>query len=149
MQLADRRRVIVNVMASEMKIQLRQISASATEAAMGRHRVTIDRPVAKGGGDTGPMGGELFLASVGGCFMSTLLAAIKARGAEISHVRVEVVGALVDSPVRFAALDLRVAAESRDPELLERLVGIADRGCIMMNTLRGALDVRVLIAAAV
>jgi hypothetical protein len=32
--------------------------------------------------------------------------------------------------------------------LLERLVEIADRGCIMMNTLRGKLDVRVLIGAA-
>jgi putative redox protein len=136
-------------MATEMKIQLRQISASATEATIGRHQVTIDRPVAKGGGDTGPMGGELFLAAVGGCFMSTLLAAIKAREAEISHVRLEVAGSLADSPVRFAALELRVAAESRDPELLERLVGIADRSCIMMNTLRGTLDVRVLIAAAV
>jgi hypothetical protein len=44
---------------------------------------------------------------------------------------------------------LRVAAESGDRELLERLVEIADRGCIMMNTLRGKLDVRVLIGAAV
>jgi putative redox protein len=136
-------------MASEMKIQLRQTSASATEAVMGRHKVVIDRPVAKGGGDTGPMGGELFLAAVGGCFMSTLLAAIKAREAQISDVRVGVVGSLADSPTRFAAIELRVAAESRDPELLEKLVGIADRGCIMMNTLRGTLDVRVLIAAAV
>src|SRR5580693_256835 len=122
-------------MAVEMKVHLRQISASASEATIGRHRVLIDRPAAKGGGDAGPMGGELFLAAVGGCFMSTLLAAIKAREAEISDVRVEVLGSLADSPTRFAALELRVAAESRDQELLERLVGIADRGCIMMNTL--------------
>jgi len=131
-------------MASEMKIQLRQISPSATEATIGRHRVPIDRPVAKGGGDTGPMGGELFLAAVGGCFMSTLLAAIKAREAKISNVRLEVVGSLADSPARFSAIELRVAADSGDPELLERLVGIADRGCIMMNTLRSTLDVRVI-----
>jgi putative redox protein len=136
-------------MAGEMKVQLRQISASASEAAIGRHRVPIDRPAAKDGGDAGPMGGELFLAAVGGCFMSTLLAAIRAREAEISHVRVEVVGSLADSPSRFAGLELRVGAECRDPELFERLVGIADRSCIMMNTIRGALDVRVLIAAAV
>jgi hypothetical protein len=64
-------------------------------------------------------------------------------------VRVEVVGSLADSPARFAGLELRVSGETGDPELLERLVGIADRSCIMMNTIRGALDVRVLIAAAV
>src|SRR5580658_11066596 len=92
-------------MAGEMKVQLRQISASASEASIGRHRVPIDRPAAKGGGDAGPMGGELFLAAVGGCFMSTLLAAIKAREAEISDVRVEVVGSLADSPSRFAGLE--------------------------------------------
>jgi putative redox protein len=136
-------------MANEMKIQLRQISASASEATIGRHRLLIDRPAAKGGADAGAMGGELFLAAVGGCFMSTLLAAIRAREAEISDVRVEVVGFLIDSPARFGGVELRVAAESVDRELLERLVEIADRGCIMMNTLRGTIEVRVLIGAAV
>ena len=135
-------------MANEMKIELRQISASTSEATMGRHQVLIDRPLAKGGSDAGPMGGELFLAAVGGCFMSNLLAAIRAREADIGDVRVEVVAALADSPARFA-VELRVAAERADKELLERLVEIADRGCIMMNTLRGKLEVRVLIGAPV
>jgi putative redox protein len=134
-------------MASEMKIQLRQISGSATEATIGQHRVLIDRPASKGGSDAGPMGGELFLAAVGGCFMSNLLAAIKVREAEISDVRLEVLGSIADSPARFAGLELRIGAESRDPELLERLVEIADRGCIMVNTLRGKLDLKILIAA--
>ena len=47
------------------------------------------------------MGGELFLAAVGGCFMSNLLAAIRARNAEVSNVRTEVVAELADSPARF------------------------------------------------
>jgi putative redox protein len=136
-------------MANEMKIQLRQVSASTSEATMGRHQVLIDRPTAKGGTDAGPMGGELFLAALGGCFMSNLLAAIRAREADISDVLVEVSASLADAPARFAAVELRVAAESRDRELLERLVEIADRGCIMMNTLRGKLDVKVLIGAVV
>ena len=135
-------------MPEEMKVQVRQVSPSASEAAISHHRVLIDRPVAKGGADAGPMGGELFLASVGGCFMSTLLAAIRGRGKEISNVRVEVAGSFLGSPTRFAGLELRVAAECDDPDLLERLVGIADRGCIMMNTLRTSLDVKVLITTA-
>jgi putative redox protein len=136
-------------MASEMKIQIHQISASTSEATMGRHHVLIDRPGAKGGTDMGPMGGELFLAGVGGCFMSNLLAAIRAREAEISGVRTEVIGTLADSPARFAAIELLVTAKSDDRELLERLVEIADRACIMMNTLRGTLDVRVRIGVPV
>ena len=81
--------------------------------------------------------------------MSNLLAAIRAREAQISDVGVEVVGSLADSPARFSGIELRVVAESRDRELLEQLVEIADRGCIMMNTLRGKIDVRVLTGAAV
>jgi len=115
---------------------------------MGKHHVLIDRPAAKGGDDAGPMGGELFLAAVGGCFMSNLLAAIKARDAPISDVRTEVIGTIVDSPARFGALAICVSAEGATPEILQHLVEIADRGCIMMNTLRGKLDVKIRIGTA-
>ena len=136
-------------MAGEIKVHLRSISASASEATLGRHQVLIDRPAAKGGEDMGPMGGELFLAAVGGCFMSNLLAAIKAREANISDIRTEVIGILADSPTRFAAVELCVTADSPDRELLDRLVEIADRNCIMMNTLRGKLDVKLRIGTPV
>src|SRR5207244_339204 len=88
-------------MTNQIKIQLHQVAASTSEAVIRDHRVLIDRPAAKGGADSGPMGGELFLASVGGCFMSNLLAAIKARAAEVSDIRTEVSGTLADSPARF------------------------------------------------
>jgi putative redox protein len=126
---------------NQLKIELQQLSGSTSEAAIRTHRVLIDRPAPKGGTDLGPMGGELFLASIGGCFMSNLLAAIKARGAEISDVRTEVIGTLADSPARFSAVELYVTAETANRELLEHLVEVADRGCIMMNTLRGKLAV--------
>jgi len=136
-------------MPGELKIQLRQISPSASEAVMGEHRVTIDRPSAKGGSNMGPMGGELFLAAVGGCFMSNLLAAIRARGPEVRNVHIEVNGALADSPARFSAVDLVITAEGRDREELDRLIEVADRGCIMMNTLREALIVNIAVATPV
>ena len=130
-----------------MKIQVRQVSASTSEATLRTHHVLIDRPVEKGGTDRGPMGGDLFLASVGGCFMSNLLAAIRARGEQISEAHLEVIGTIAESPARFSALELYVTADGANPELLEKLVEIADRGCIMMNTLRGKLDVRIRIGA--
>jgi putative redox protein len=125
------------------KVQIRQISATASEAIMGKHHVLIDRPEEKGGTDEGPMGGELFLAAVGGCFMSNLLAAIKARGAKIAGVQTEVVGILSDSPSRFSTIELHVSADGPDCDLLEKLVEIADRACIMMNTLRGAIELKI------
>jgi len=134
----------------EMKVQLRQISASASEAEMGRHRVLVDRPIEKGGTDQGPMGGQLFLASVAGCFISNVLAAIRARESNVSGVQVEVIGTLADdAPARFVKLELLVSAESGDQESLEKLIEIADRGCIMMNTLRSTLEIQIRARAAV
>jgi len=87
------------------------------------------------------MGGELFLAAVGGCFMSNLLAAIRARNSRLSNVRTDVVGRIADSPARFDSLELSVDAEGEDRDQLPHLAEIAERGCIMMNTLRGKLEV--------
>jgi len=130
-------------------IQIRQIDSSASTAAIRNHRISIDRPVDKGGADEGPMGGELFLAAIGGCLMSNLLAAIKARQAEVSDVQTEVTATVAGSPPRFTEIGLCVSAECRDRQLLEKLVEIADRGCIMMNTLRDKLDIKVRIAVPV
>jgi putative redox protein len=94
------------------------------------------------------MGGELFLAGLGGCFMSNLLAAIKARGLNLSGLEIDLTADLAELPDRFAAVDLCVAADGADPEVLEKLVEIADRSCIMMNTLRGKLEIRTRVVAA-
>jgi len=134
-------------MTNQIKIELRQVAPSTSEATIRNHHVLIDRPLAKGGADSGPMGGELFLAAVGGCFMSNLLAAVRARNADVSDIRTEVIGTLADSPSRFAAVELLVAAESADREVLERIVEIADRGCMMMNTLRGGIDIQIRISS--
>ena len=128
-------------MADRMKVPLHQISVSACEAEFRGHRVKIDRPVSKGGSDTGPMGGELFLAAVGGCFMSNLLAAIRAREAKISKVRTQVTAEVEGTPPKFVSMELLVSAEGEDLHRMEKLIQIAERGCIMINTLQGNVAV--------
>jgi len=128
-------------MPSILAIQIRQTGAATSEAGIRQHKVLIDRPTSKGGDDQGPMGGELFLASIGGCFMSNLLAAIRAREAAVSDVRTEVIGSLAESPARFSSVELCVSANYSDRDLFEKLVEIAERGCIMVNTVRGTLEV--------
>src|SRR6202140_4533867 len=98
-------------MANEIKIVIRQTSAFTSEAAIRQHKLAIDRPAPKGGDDQGPMGGELFLAAIGGCFMSNLLAAIKGRQADVSGAQIEVIGVLGESPARFTAVELNVTAK--------------------------------------
>jgi putative redox protein len=136
-------------MANEMKIQIRQVSAAASEATIRRHKVLIDRPIAKDGTDQGPMGGELFLSAIGGCFMSTLLAAIKAREAPVTEVETVVIATLADAPTRFTAVELLVTANCEDRDLLAKLIEIAERGCIIVNTLQGKLDLSVRLATPV
>ena len=136
-------------MANEIQIHLRQLSSSTSEATIRTHKVVIDRPAAKGGQDQGPMGGELFLASIGGCFLSTLLAAVKAREADVTGAQVEVTGTLAEAPVRFTAVELVVSAHCPDAEMLAKLVDIAEKGCIMVNTLHDKLALTVRIGVAV
>jgi len=130
-------------MANTIQMEVRQSGPATSETTIRGHRVLIDRPTAKGGDDRGPMGGELLLAGLGGCFMSNLLAAIRAREAPVSNVRAEVAATVGENPSRFTAIDLRVSADCEDQGLLEKLVTIAERGCIVSNTLKGGVELRV------
>ena len=62
-----------------------QLDHSASLGEVRGHQITIDRPEAKGGQDKGAMGGEALLMGLGGCFMSNLLAAARARDIAISN----------------------------------------------------------------
>ena len=126
-----------------IEIEVNQNGPATSEASVRGHRVVVDRPTAKGGDDNGPMGGELILAGLGGCFMSNLLAAIRARDADVTNAKTKVTATIADNPARFSAVELNVSADCEDPALLEKLVTIAERGCIAANTLRGGLDLTV------
>ncbi|ACO47141.1 OsmC family protein [Deinococcus deserti] len=123
----------------QIEVQVRQISPATSQATARTHQVMIDRPLEKGGEDRGMMGGEQLLVSLGGCFISNLLAAIKAREADITDVQLTVTGTLESSPSRFSAIEVVVDAQAQDRALLEKLVEMSDRACIVSNTLRPAV----------
>ena len=129
-------------MASQIIATVTQTGPGSSAIAIRRHRVPVDRPEAKGGGDTGPMGGELLLGALGGCFMSTLLAAVAARDVGVGDVVVTVQGSLVEAPARFTEVAMHVRARTADGAALAKLVGMAERACIVANTLRGAVTLR-------
>jgi putative redox protein len=101
--------------------------------------VLVDRPVEKGGNDRGPQGGEYLLVALGGCFLSTLLAAVRTREADVSNVRISVTGTIGGVPERFESMTLRVSATYADPNLMRKLVAMAERGCLVTNTLMNAV----------
>jgi putative redox protein len=130
-------------LARTLEVEIEQVGPTTGKGTARTHSVSIDRPVEKGGADRGPLGGELLLLSLGGCFLSNLLAAIGARSADVSHIRVAVTGTIGGVPERFEAMDMRVTAKYSDAELMQRLVTIAERGCIVTNTLRNAVAITI------
>lgn len=121
-----------------------QLDSTASKGQARGHEIVMDRPEAKGGQNKGPMGGEALLLGLGGCFMSNLLAAAKARDIEISDARAAVSGEIAeDAPARYTAIHMAVSAHCSAPDELQKLVTIAERGCIAANTLGAAVKLTV------
>lgn len=130
-------------MSRTISVDVEQVGPSTGRAGARTHTVFVDRPLEKGGNDRGLRGGEYLLISLGGCFLSTLLAAVKARDAEVSNVRVSVVGTIDGSPERFESMAMHVTATYADDDLMHKLIEIAERGCLVSNTLKDAVRLSV------
>ncbi len=130
-------------MGVQVKAVVRQVSASTSEASARNHTSLVDRPEAKGGSNRGPMGGELMLMGIGGCFMSNLLGAVAARKLDITDLSVDVTAMLEDSPPRFTDVTLTVNSAYSDKALLREMAAIAEANCIAVNTVKAAVGLGV------
>ena len=135
-------------MPKQFQASLEQVGPTTSRATVRSHTVLVDRPADKGGADQGPVGGEYQLVALGGCFTSHLLAAIRAREAAISVVKVDVTGTLDGTPERFTEFTVTVSATCDDVELLQKVVTIAERACQVVNTLKLAATVTVTVQQA-
>lgn len=130
---------------AEMSITVDRRGNTASEAHIRGHSVVMDRPEEKGGENQGPMGGENLLAALGGCFMSNLVAAAAAREVDLGDVELAITGTLEGNPPVYVDIDMTVKGGA-GAEGLDKLVTIAERGCITANTLKQGLKVRVSVA---
>ncbi|MGW4947924.1 OsmC family protein [Actinoplanes sp. NPDC004185] len=131
----------------QMTVALDQSGRTATTANIRDHAIVMDRPSSSGGSNTGPMGGETLLASVGGCFMSTLYAAAEARSISVEGATCRVTGEFALNPRRFSAIRIEVACASCSPADLGHLVDVAERGCLVAATLRQGMSVTASVTA--
>ena len=129
----------------EIKVSVEQISGSTSKGQARQHTVLCDRPQSKGGEDGGAMGGELFLMGLGGCFMSNLLAASKARESPVSNFGVAITAQLEGTPPRFTEVEMAVSADYPDRQELEKLSLIAERGCIVANTIKDVVALTIIL----
>lgn len=119
--------------------KLKQISEYTSEADVRGHTTLVDRPESKGGTDRGPMGGEHFLVALGGCFMSNLLALVRNRGASVTDIEVRVEGLIDGTPKHFTEISVKISGNAEDHEQFEKLALMAERACIMANTVKDAV----------
>jgi len=129
-------------MATTFTATIEHVNHTTSRAVVRSHTMLVDRGIAKGGFDLGPAGGEYQLVALGGCFTSHLLAAIRAREAAITSVKVTVTGTLDGTPERFTGFTVDVTADG-DAELARKLVTIASRACQVMNTLRQSAPIEI------
>ena len=122
-------------MSTTFKATIEHVNHTTSRASVRTHTVLVDRGIAKGGLDLGPAGGEYLLVSLGGCFTSHLVAAIRAREVAMSNVRVTVAGTMDGTPERFTAFTMEVSAECQDSAIVRKLITIAARSCQVTNTL--------------
>ena len=130
-------------MGTPITVQVNQAGPSASEGLSRTHRIRMDRPESKGGENRGPMGGEVLLMSLGGCFMSNLLAAVAARNAAVTDIQLAISGMLENSPPRYSAVEVLVSAKYADREDMQKLITIAERGCIVANTLKETVKLNI------
>ena len=126
----------------EMTITLNRKGTTASEAHIRDHRIVMDRPTEKGGENAGPMGGEALLAALGGCFMSNLVAAAQARDVELGEIDVRITGNIAGTPAAYDRIEM-VVTGSKSVETLPKLVTIAERGCIVANTLKKGVTLNI------
>ena len=123
-------------MSTTFKATIDHVNHTTSRATVRTHTFLVDRGVAKGGLDLGPAGGEYMLVSLGGCFTTHLMAAIRAREAAVANVSVAITGTMDGTPERFTAFTMDVSAECQDSGLVRKLITIAARACQVVNTLR-------------
>lgn len=122
------------------KYQCNAQKKTVGSAMIGRarsHIVTIDHPLEKGGNDQGPTGSEFLLLGLGGCFLSTFMAALKMEANEIDvdKIEVQVTGTLAPMPQRFLEIVISVFAPLAIKELISEPLVKVERGYIVHNTI--------------
>lgn len=128
-----------------VRIKLSQSSPTAMKLDHPLYDIKIDRPTDQGGGGSGLMGGQFLLLGIAGCFCSTLFAAAQNREISIKGLSIELEAILsTEAPKRFTDVRLEVKKEfCSSPDEFQKLLKIAEKGCISVNTIKQGVVVNV------
>jgi pyruvate dehydrogenase E2 component (dihydrolipoamide acetyltransferase) len=129
----------------------RQVEGLRSEAVFGQHRFTVDEPQPYGGG-TAANPAEVLLAAVGASIEVTARIYAELLGIPLRGISTRLAGTLdlrgffaTDANVRagFDRIDIAVVIDSpADAADIARLLEKVERGCPMLDVVRGATPVR-------
>lgn len=85
------------------------------------------------------------VAVVGGSLKRRFGQRLRRKGYELAAARAQadIEGDMADAPSHFTAIRMSVSAQCNPPEELNKLVTIAERGCIAANTLLAAVKLSI------
>ncbi len=126
----------------KVNITLEQHAETSMKLKHDNFGIIIDRPVEKGGGGAGLMGGQYLLTGIAGCFCSTFFAAAQAREVKVEGLKVQVIASMSeDLPKRFTDIQLDISYETcSDPSSFDKLLQMAEQGCISVNTVKNSMS---------
>lgn len=126
-------------------ITLERYSTTSMKVKNDDFNIIIDRPLSKGGNGEGLMGGEYLLTGIGGCFCSNLLAAAVTRDLVLENLEVLITAFVSDDkPKRFSRIDLKVNCDCLDTKLLNKVILIAKKACIAINTVNMGAEINMI-----
>jgi uncharacterized OsmC-like protein len=112
----------------------------ATDVSARGHEVRVDEPENAGGGDTGPMPTELFLASLASCFCLAVAWAARKHERDVPGLRVIVRAQRAGTELRYDRFEVDTQA-AVDDATLAWLVQRARPLCWVSNTLAARVEV--------
>jgi putative redox protein len=125
-------------------VEVRNVDGAVTAlGAAGPHTLTVDSPVAAGGGGRGFNGGELLHLAVAGCVSNDLFREAARRGIELSRVVITADGGFDGQPATSTGISYTVEVEGEAAEDdLRSLVSYVDQIAEIPNSLRRGTPVR-------
>ena len=123
-------------------ITLERYNATSMKVKHNDFDVIIDRPVSKGGNGEGLMGGQYLLTGIGGCFCSNLIASAAARDLILENLVILTKYSETEL-LSLDKIDLKVNCDCSDNKLLNKVILIAKKACIAINTVNMDTEINV------
>jgi putative redox protein len=120
-------------MMADRTVHTRWTGGMRAVSDVGGFEIVVDEPETHGGTNTGPQPTDLLLASIASCVVLSIAFVARKRGIELLGLDVRTVGTYTG--LKFERVSVSISSDT-PRDLLQGLIGEAERVCYVSNTLR-------------